>query len=192
MNHALQFSRAFFRDPAATGSLVPSSRFLIERMLRYIDWDRSRVFAELGPGLGCFTGRILSRMHPNATLIAIDSNPEFTTFLRRAYKDSGLHVVLASATQLRHELQSAGSKSVDCIISGLPFAIMEPAMRNKILRESLEVLRPNGSLILFQYSTHIRPVLEAIFPSVEREFEILNIPPAHVFRCSLRPPLSFA
>jgi phospholipid N-methyltransferase len=192
MNHALQFSRAFFRDPATTGSLFPSSRFLVERMLRYTDWDRSRVIAELGPGLGCFTGRILSRMHPNAALIAIDSNPEFATFLRRAYKDSRLHVVLASAAQLKHELESAGFNSVDCIISGLPFAIMDPAMRNKILRQSLEVLRPNGSLVLFQFSTHIRPVLEEIFPSVVREFEFLNIPPAQVFRCSLRPPLSCA
>ncbi len=187
MRNTLQFSRAFFRNPAATGSLVPSSRFLIQRMLRHIDWDRSRVIAELGPGLGCFTERILSRMHRGAALIAIDSNPEFTTFLRQSYKDSGLHVVHASATQLRDALQCAGFKSVDYIISGLPFAIMEPAMRHEILRISMEVLRPNGRLILFQYSRHIFPVLKAMFSSVDREYELLNIPPAHVFRCSVRP-----
>ena len=49
------FTRSFLRHPLQTGSLVPSSRFLVRRMLAQVDWQHARVVVELGPGLGCFT-----------------------------------------------------------------------------------------------------------------------------------------
>jgi len=185
MRRNLQFIRAFLRNPSATGSLVPSSRFLIDRVLRNIDWDRARVIIELGPGLGCFTEQILSRMHPDAVLIAIDCNPEFTAILRRSFSDPRLHVVLSSATQMRDGLECAGLRSADCIVSGLPFANMPPAIRHEILQASLDVLRPDGSLVLFQYRKLLFPLLQTTFSSVDSDYEIRNFPPAHVFRCTV-------
>src|SRR3984885_1986989 len=80
--HALLFARNFFRHPRMLGSIVPSSRFLIKQLLEPIDWTQARVIVEYGPGVGSITAEILRRQRPDASLIAIEINPEFVGFLR--------------------------------------------------------------------------------------------------------------
>src|ERR1700692_749825 len=75
--HALLFARNFFRHPRMLGSIVPSSRFLIKQLLEPVDWAQARVIVEYGPGVGSITTEILRRMRPDASLIAIETNPEF-------------------------------------------------------------------------------------------------------------------
>src|SRR6202021_860722 len=85
--HALLFARNFFRHPRMLGSIVPSSRFLIKQLLEPIDWAQARVIVEYGPGVGGITAEVLRRMRPDATLIAIETNPEFVRFLRASTQD---------------------------------------------------------------------------------------------------------
>src|SRR5712672_969379 len=94
---AFLFFRNFFRHPRMLGSIVPSSRFLIKQLLEPIDWDQARVIVEYGPGVGSITSEVLRRMRPDAILIAIETNPEFVSFLRSSTKDERLHVIEASA-----------------------------------------------------------------------------------------------
>ena len=54
------------------GSLIPSSRFLVNDVLNQVDWDKARVIVEYGPGVGGITAEILRRMRPDARLIAIE------------------------------------------------------------------------------------------------------------------------
>jgi phospholipid N-methyltransferase len=55
------FAKNFFKHPKMLGSIIPSSRFLIERLLRQMDWDQARVIVEYGPGVGTITREILQR-----------------------------------------------------------------------------------------------------------------------------------
>src|SRR6266478_4991381 len=94
---ALLFARNFFRHPRMLGSIIPSSRFLIKQLLEPIDWEQARVIVEYGPGDGGITAEVLRRMRPDAMLIAIETNPEFMSYLRSSIQDERLHVVEASA-----------------------------------------------------------------------------------------------
>ena len=67
-----QFFRGFLKHPVMVGSIIPSSRILIERMLKPVDWENTRLFVEYGPGVGTFTRPILEKLGPDAKLIAID------------------------------------------------------------------------------------------------------------------------
>ena len=67
------FSRNFIKHPRMLGSLIPSSRFLVNRLLDQVDWGRAATVVEYGPGVGTFTGEILRRLRPKAHLIAIDT-----------------------------------------------------------------------------------------------------------------------
>ena len=60
-----------------SGAILPSSGFLIDRMLRAVDFARARHVVELGAGTGCITRGILARMRPDAQLIALEVNPVF-------------------------------------------------------------------------------------------------------------------
>ncbi|MEO6119913.1 MAG: methyltransferase domain-containing protein [Terriglobales bacterium] len=180
------FLRHFLADPRRTGSAIPSSRFLVGRMMKQVDFATARVMVEFGPGLGCMTREILARAAPSAVVISIDNNPAFARALRRRFTDPRLHVCLASVTELQAVLARLGIRKVDCIISSLPFANMPEAVRDQILHASASVLRDGARFVAFQYRRVLLPALRDRFAHVQREYEPLNLPPAHVFCCTKR------
>src|SRR5215831_2072717 len=56
------FAKNFVKHPDMIGWFLPSSRFVVDTVLKQIDWANARVIAEYGPGLGTFTREILRRM----------------------------------------------------------------------------------------------------------------------------------
>jgi len=182
-NHRLRFACAFLRSPKSTGSLLPSSRYLVDRMLRQVQWRDARIVVELGPGLGCFTREILRCMGHDSLLLALETNTNFVASIKGWIPDPRLHIVHASAAQIRAELTRLGLQSADCIISGLPFLNMPALNRRLLLEQCHSTLRPGGKLVLFQYRRTMFPALRLRFDSIWREYELLNFPPAHVFSC---------
>ena len=180
---ALLFARNFFRHPRMLGSIVPSSRFLIKQLLEPIDWAQARVIVEYGPGVGGITTEVLRRMRPDAILIAIETNPEFVSFLRSSTKDERLHVVEASAESVDEILRQHGHEKASYIISGIPFSTIPAPVRERILRKTCAVLEPGGSFLVYQFSTRVLQDLRRIFRYVRRKFEPLNVLPAHLFFC---------
>ena len=178
------FTRNFFKSPAMLGSVVPSSSFLVNDMMSQVDWNRARVLVEYGPGVGTFTREILKRMRPDGVVIAIELNTDFVEYLRREIADPRLRVVQGSAARVRAILAEQGLDAADYIISGLPYKNMADTLRRQILDESRRALRPDGSMVLFQYTRTLQPYLESSFSSVKRNFQPLNIFPAMIFHCT--------
>src|SRR3546814_9904895 len=79
------FARGFLKNPVMVGSVIPSSRFLIEKILAPVNWGRADVFVEFGPGVGTITKPILDRLKPDAKLIAVDTNADFCASLRHEF-----------------------------------------------------------------------------------------------------------
>ena len=99
----LLFGRNFLKHPRMLGSVIPSSRFLVNRLLAPVDWTRARVIVEYGPGVGTVTTEILRRMAPDAVLVAIETNADFVRFLRRRIHDPRLRLVHGSAANADDE-----------------------------------------------------------------------------------------
>ncbi len=177
----LLFAKEFLKHPFLLGSVVPSSRFLVERLLRQVDWPSSRVLVEYGPGVGTFTGEILRRMRSDAKLVAIEASEEFVRDLRGGYTDPRLEVVHGSAAEVRDVLGTLGLDAADAIISGIPLSTLRRQQREKILWESKLALRPGGRFLVYQFSGKVGADLERIFGEVRRDMEPLNILPAKIF-----------
>jgi phospholipid N-methyltransferase len=180
---ALLFARNFFRHPRMLGSIIPSSRFLIKQLLEPIDWTQARVIVEYGPGVGGITAEVLRRMRPDGVLIAIETNPEFVSFLRSSIKDDRLRVVEASAESVDEILRQHGHEKASYIISGIPFSTIPAPVRERILRKTCAILEPRGAFLVYQFSTRVLEDLQRIFRYVRRQFEPLNVLPAHLFFC---------
>src|SRR3954451_17997259 len=71
-----QFLRGFLKHPVMVGSIIPTSRILIEKMLRPVDWETTKLFVEYGPGVGTFPRPILEKLGEDATLMPIDTNAD--------------------------------------------------------------------------------------------------------------------
>ncbi|HEY1263980.1 MAG TPA: rRNA adenine N-6-methyltransferase family protein [Terriglobales bacterium] len=183
-SQALLFAKNFLRHPSMLGSLVPSSRFLVNDLLSQLDWDRARVVVEYGPGVGTITQELLKRMRPDAVLVAIELNPEFVRFLEDEVPDPRLRVVHASASSVREALARFGLGNADYIISGIPFTNIPGAMRLEIMQESRQALQPDGALLVYQFTATVLPYLKSSFTTVRQNFQLWNILPARIFYCT--------
>jgi phospholipid N-methyltransferase len=169
------------------GSLIPSSRFLVNRLLDQVDWSRAGTIVEYGPGVGTFTAEILRRLPPDANLLAIDTNRDFARFLTRAFRDDRLHVIEGSAAEAQKNLRERGLGRADYVISGIPYSTMDPEVRAKILRTTHDLLQQDGAFLVYQFTRAVLPCLRQVFPHVQQEFEPRNIMPARLFYCRRSP-----
>jgi phospholipid N-methyltransferase len=180
----LLFAKNFLQHPKMLGSLIPSSRFLVDRLLSKVDWGRALTIVEYGPGVGTITGSILERMSPQARLIVFEMNGDFVTYLHRAFPDPRLHVVHGSAEHVGRELDRLALEGADYIISGIPYTTMPEQLRGRIMHESREALNPGGAVLVYQFTRAVLPYLRTYFNQVYQDFEPFNILPARLFYCT--------
>ena len=178
---AWQFLRGFIKHPVMVGSVIPSSRILIDKMLEPVDWATTRLFVEYGPGVGTFTQHILERLPADATLLTIDTNPDFTDYLNGKFRDSRLIAVTGSAADVREIMADAGHKEADYILSGLPFSTLPPGVGPAIAEATADALRPGGAFLVYQFSPKVRQFIAPHFDRIDRGREWRNVPPATLF-----------
>ena len=176
-----QFLRGFLKNPVMVGSIIPSSRTLIDKMLAPVDWESTRLFVEYGPGVGTFTRPILDRMGPDARLIAIDTNPDFINYLKEDIDDPRLIAVTGSAADVDRIIADHGFDHADYILSGLPFSTLPPGVGDAIGAATASVIRPGGAFLVYQFSPKVREFIAPFFERIERGFEWRNMPPATLF-----------
>jgi len=176
-----QFLRGFLKHPVMVGSIIPSSRTLIERMLEPVDWETTKLFVEYGPGVGTFTRPILEKLGENSTLIAIDTNAEFIRYLRQSIPDKRLVAVTGSAADVESIVRDHGFKHADYVVSGIPFSTLPPGIGEAIGKATAKVLRPGGAFLVYQFSAKVFDFIEPWFDRIDRGFEWINVPPAKLF-----------
>jgi phospholipid N-methyltransferase len=180
-NPRWQFLRGFFKNPVMVGSIIPSSRVLIEKMLDPVDWANTKLFVEYGPGVGTFTHPVLERLSADATLVTIDTNADFTRYLKESIDDPRLVAVTGSAADVEKIIADRNLGAADYILSGLPFSTLPPGIGDAIARATAQVIRPGGAFLVYQFSPKVRDFIQPYFARIERGFEWINVPPATLF-----------
>ena len=177
----LQFLREFIKHPVMVGSIIPSSKTVIEKMLAPVDWENTRLFVEYGPGVGTFTRPILTKLRKDATLLTIDTNAEFNQFLEQSIDDKRLVAVTGSAADVEEILAERGFAQADYVLSGIPFSTLPPGLGDAIGEATAKVIRPGGAFLVYQFSPKVKDFIEPWFDRIDRGFEWLNVPPASLF-----------
>ena len=176
-----QFLRGFIKNPVMVGSIIPSSRVLIDKMLDPVDWANTRLFVEYGPGVGTFTRPILDRLGPDATLLTIDTNADFTHYLKELIDDPRLVAVTGSAADVEKILADRSLGQADYVLSGLPFSTLPPGVGDSIAEATSKVIRPGGAFLVYQFSPKVLDFIKPHFKPIKRGFEWVNVPPATLF-----------
>lgn len=175
------FFRGFLKHPVMVGSIIPSSTRLIQKMLGRVDWENTKVFVEYGPGVGTFCNHILDRLPADGTLIAIDTNPDFVSYLRRRIPDPRFVVVNGSAADVRAILAERGFDHADYVLSGLPFSTLPAGIGPRIAAETAAALRPGGAFLVYQFSPKVRDFIAPHFERIDHGMEMVNVPPAQLY-----------
>ena len=175
------FFRGFVEEPRMVGSIIPSSRFTINKMLAPVDWQRCEVFVEYGPGVGTFCQPVLDRLRRDGSLIVIDTNPLYIDYLKKHFRDSRFHAVHGSAADVIDIVKTHGHDGADYVLSGLPFSTLPDGVGPAIAEATHEVLRPGGAFLVYQFSAKARDFMAKHFGRIDRGFELWNVLPCQLF-----------
>lgn len=167
------YLQEFLSDPRKTGTIAPSSMSLCRTMSDEVDWRQCEQIAELGAGDGVLTRHLLTRMRPDARLVAFETNSRFHPKLM-SINDPRLQVIGASAETMSGEY--------DAIFSGLPLLSLPKNVRHGILERAAALLSPQGVFVQFQYTSLSESLLSEYF-AWNRRRVLRNLPPAWVYRC---------
>ena len=174
------FFRGFVRHPVMVGSIIPSSRFTIRKMLAPVDWGRCKLFVEYGPGVGTFCRPVLDRLASDGTLIVIDTNELYIDYLKRTIDDPRFIAVHGSAEDVVQIIRDHGHEYADYVLSGLPFSTLPEGLGERIAAATEKAIRPGGAFLTYQFSKIAQDLSEQHFDRVDSGFEWLNILPCRL------------
>ncbi|MFZ3375038.1 MAG: rRNA adenine N-6-methyltransferase family protein [Chthoniobacterales bacterium] len=174
------FFKRFLQRPFQIASIVPSSKALVKRVARKMDFSQPRVIAEYGPGEGVHSREIARRMSPDSHLLLFELDPAFSRDLERQFaRDRRVHVVHGDAVRLPQELARRGIAYCDYILSGIPFSILKIEKKRTLLQKTHDALAPGGSFIIYQVTNELKQHA-TLFARAESEYFLQNIPPMFI------------
>ncbi|MEA2715305.1 MAG: hypothetical protein QOG91_333 [Candidatus Parcubacteria bacterium] len=179
----LLFLREALKGIKTHGSLLPSSKFLAQRILERMPLKKDALIVELGAGTGSFTKRIVEWLPKSGRLLVFELNPVLAEYLQNSICDSRVMIVCDDAAFLPQYLRDLSLPKPDCIISGLPLGQFNRPTRQALLSAVSDSLVESGTFLQFQYVlaslSHIREMFEAKVVG----FEVRNFPPAFLYEC---------
>src|SRR5215467_15791989 len=174
------FFKRFLKRPFQIASIVPSSKALVERVSSKMDFTKSRVIAEYGPGEGVHSREIARRMTSDSHLLLFELDAALARALERQFAgDPRVHVIHGDAASLPFELKRHGFSSCDYILSGIPFSILKIDKKRALLRKTYDALKEGGKFIIYQVTNELRQHA-TVFQSAESEYFLQNIPPMFI------------
>ncbi|MBS1269939.1 MAG: rRNA adenine N-6-methyltransferase [Gammaproteobacteria bacterium] len=181
----LTFFQGFLRRPQTVGSVIPSSKFLVRRILKLADIRENDTVVELGPGTGGTTHALLNKLGPTGRLLGIEVEWKFVELLQQI-DDARLIPHHGSAEDISNILKDHGLGKPDVVISGIPFSTMPAEAGQKIVRAIFSVLPPGKSFVAYQLRDRVAELAAPVFGKPEVSLELINIPPMRVYKWSVK------
>jgi phosphatidylethanolamine/phosphatidyl-N-methylethanolamine N-methyltransferase len=188
--HIVAFLTAILRSPATVGALAPSSPRLVARLVTVVPPVGEPVVVELGPGTGSVTAAIEYRLGARGRHLAVEIDPILAGYLRAQH--ARVEVLVGDAVELERLLAKHQVPAVDTVISGLPWALIEPAVQRAIVTATARSLSPGGCFTTFAYlhalpmarARQFRTLLGEVFDEVLTTRTVWwNLPPAVTYVC---------
>ena len=185
LNGRFAFFQEFLKHPFQIGSIIPSSRFLEQRILGASAIASATTVVELGSGTGGTTRAILDAMPKDARLLSIEINPHLHTLVS-GIEDERLIAHLGSACELKTIMSMYGLDAPEVVISGIPFSTMNNSDGAQVIAAISSQLAPNGRFVAYQVSRQVATLCRPILGPERVAMELLNIPPMRVFQWEKR------
>jgi phospholipid N-methyltransferase len=177
----IAFLKGFLQHPDQVGSVIPSSGFLEQRLVRCAQVGSARCVVELGPGTGGTTRALLDAMRIDATLLAIELSPTFHARISNVIDDARFIAQLGSAEHIAEFLAARRLPAPDAVISGIPFSTMPADVADRIAKAIAGVLAPGGRFVAYQVRAHVANYTTPYLGQPKKQWEMINIPPVRVF-----------
>lgn len=168
-----------------SGTVSPSSKFLIRDILKSISFNEVTNIVEFGAGDGCITREIGKRMNPKSQLYSFEINEHFYKLCSDEFNAlANVQIIQESALNFNSILAQENIHQVDVIISSLPISLFSDKDLDELLSKAKQYLKPEGLFIQYQYSLFRFRKVKQFFQKVNLDFTVRNLPPAAIYTCS--------
>ncbi|NDJ26484.1 SAM-dependent methyltransferase [Campylobacter sp. MIT 12-5580] len=182
------FIYRYVRHPKQVGALCSSSGKLAFIITENIGLKEADNIVEIGAGTGAFTKQILKKKKNEANFFAIEIDQKMAQKLQERFEN--LDIEVNSAYHLKEFMQKRNIKSLDTIVSGIPWALLKPKEQERLLNVLYESLSEGGYFSTFAYvlptlaARRFKKQLFSLFKEVKiSKIVWQNIPPAFVYYC---------
>lgn len=176
------FLKKFLAKGRTISAAVPSSRSLVDSVLRAVDFSRPSTIVELGAGTGVITEQILERLQPHHRFVTVENDPDFCEIIRRRFPEVTL--LETDVAKIAEPLARLGIQKVDYVLSGLPTPNLPRRTAISILRWLRANLAPNGQFVQITVAPLVyRAFYKRLFESVTYRMVWRNFPPGGVYYC---------
>lgn len=152
--------------------IVPSSRFLVKKLVNYV--PPQATVLEVGAGTGVITLELIKRGATPDRLFICEYDQDFCDNLEEKFP--GYSVFCEDASKAHTFLPP---HSIDCVMSGLPLRNFSEAFKQDLVNSLRKVMKPGGTLIQYTYGlTSPLPLLRG----ERRECVLANLPPAFIWQ----------
>jgi phospholipid N-methyltransferase len=174
------FLSSFLRSPRDVGSVIPSSRFMIHKIVANAKKSSPQTILEFGGGTGVIT-KALREL--DSELIVFEKDNHLRSLLQKQFPDLKVY---PDAFEVEKVMTEHDMEELDCVICGLPLTLFPKDKRKELLQTVYHCLKPGGNMVIYQYTRHIKNELNSQFADVSIQFIPFNVPPAFVFNCVKR------
>lgn len=184
----LQYIKHLIEDKNIA-SITPTSQSVVREVCNKLNFDQKMVIVEYGPATGVFTKHLLQRLSKDSILITIELNKSFVDTLQKNFNDPRLKIHHDHAENVDAIIQKyLQDEGVDCVISGIPFSLIPPKVKSRIIQKTYDALKKDGKFLayqtFFQKNHQLKDYLTKHFATVQNEIELKNIPPLKVYEAS--------
>ncbi|MBJ7880725.1 class I SAM-dependent methyltransferase [Gelidibacter salicanalis] len=169
-----------------SGTIGSSSKHLINKCLKGLNFNEPKIILEFGMGNGCITKEILKKVNQDTTIYSFETNPKFYKYSKNKFKDNcNLNIYHTSALNFDKVMKAYSINKVDYVISSLPISLFEEADTNLLLNKIKRYLSVNGRFVQYQYSLNKHGLFKSLFKEVKVDFALWNLPPAFIYNCRI-------
>ena len=184
----IQFIKESLKNLKEVGTIFPSSKSVVKKMIEPINFKKKLIILELGPGSGVITKKLLEKISSDSQLICFETNKKFYQELKQI-NDEKMILINKSAEKMKSYLKESKIEKVDYIVSSVPLVTLPKEITHKILSLSVEILGKNGKLIQLQYSKLLDNRLKSYYNKIDIQFTARNYLPAFIYTCYNQEPL---
>jgi phospholipid N-methyltransferase len=188
--HVVALLAAVVRSPATVGAVAPCSSQLAARLAAVVPRAGNPVVVELGPGTGSVTTAIECRLGGRGRHVAVELDPVLANYLSAEHPE--VEVLVGNAVELERLVAAHCMPAVDAVVSGLPWALIDPDTQRAIVEATARCLSPGGCFTTFAYvhalsmtrARQFRTLLGEVFDEVLTTRTVWwNLPPAVTYAC---------
>ncbi|MBI2654409.1 methyltransferase [Candidatus Woesearchaeota archaeon] len=170
INETMVFFSTFLKNPKEVSALIPTPKFLIDKLLEEIDFENAKYIAEYGAGTGCISAELLKRAGKDAKILCFELNRTLFKYLKETLNDDRLKIIGDSAEKAAEYAVNYEIPYFDYVISTLPFTHLEPDTKTKILVETKKILSNKGKFIFYKLFPLYERNLRKIFSRTSMKF----------------------